>query len=73
MEKIKFWNWFFTFSNISIITFYLFFTITILYRFDEFDPKIFGYLILGLIQSMGVIFIFKTIQHWRDIKKGISR
>jgi hypothetical protein len=72
-KEINFWKWFLIPSNILVLVAYIFFTITILMQFSQFDPILWGYILLGLIQLMGLIFGFKTWQHWRDIKKGISR
>lgn len=72
-NKINFWKWFLTFNNIAVVTAYIFFTTTIILQLSYFDPVMWGYVALGLIQLMGIIFVFKIRQHWQDLKKNISR
>jgi hypothetical protein len=49
------------------------FTMAIIYHKDEFESVIGLLVSLGFMSLILVVFVFKTLQHWSDLKQHKSR
>lgn len=74
-DGLKFGKWFMSGQRIGIIS--LFGMATILFTLfadkTTFDPEAWWYGGIGFLGSITLFIIFKTLQHWNDLKNHTSR